>query len=75
MLQVLQTNTKLRKADRLRVVHVHETISTKEMRKADQNSGTDPGASPVRGFFFDNRSAYVRSNYYPDGPGGNYQGL
>jgi hypothetical protein len=75
MLQVLETNPKLHSAQRLRVVRVQETISSKEMRKADENSGTDPAASASRGYFFDTRSQYVRSNFYPDGPGGNYQGL
>ena len=73
MLRVINTNPQKQIKHKLTVVHLKSPVSQKESLKADQNS--DPGASVMRGFFIDSRSQYVRSNYYPDGPGGNYTGL
>ncbi|MDB5196552.1 MAG: hypothetical protein JWP88_923 [Flaviaesturariibacter sp.] len=73
MLQPIVTRKKNRLNHKLTVVHLKQAVTQKESLKADQNS--DPSHSAIRGLFADTRSAWVRSNYYPDGPGGNYSGF
>ena len=72
MLRTIPTNTQRQLKPQLKVVHVKHSITLKESEKADQN--LDLSVS-VSGLHLDNRSQYLRSNFYPDGPGGNYDGL
>jgi hypothetical protein len=71
MLSAIHTN--LRQAmPQIKVVHLKRSITLEESKKADQNLD----ASVIKHFHPDKPSQYyIKSNFYPDGPGGNYNGL
>ena len=72
MQRTIPTNNQMHAKSRTKVVSRKYSITREESEKADQNLDL---SVRVEGVHLDNCSQYLRSNFYPDGPGGNYNGL